>query len=61
MAYYTAAGTTLSVVTGEPATFDEAGFSALSFDEVGEVTSVPSHGAEYALVTHNPIGDRVTR
>lgn len=61
MAYYTAAGTTLSVATGVPAAFSETGFSALSFNVVGEVTSVPSHGAEYALVTHNPLGDRITR
>ena len=61
MAYYTAAGTTLSVSSGTPTTYDQVGFEALSFSEVGEVTSVPSHGAEYALVTHNPIGGRITR
>ncbi len=61
MAYFTAAGTTLSVATGAPATFDAAGFEANTYSLVGEVTSVPSHGAEYALVTHNPIADRVTR
>lgn len=61
MAYYTAAGTTLSVASATPATYDEAGFVALSFSTIGEVTSVPSHGAEYALVTHSPLGDRVTR
>lgn len=61
MAYYTGAGTTLSVVTGVPATYDEAGFAALTFDLIGEVTGVPEHGAEYALVTHNPIADRITR
>ena len=61
MAYYTAAGTTLSVSSGAPTTYDQVGFEALSFSEVGEVTSVPSHGAEYALVTHNPISDRITR
>lgn len=61
MAYYTSAGTVLSVSTEDPASYDDTGFSALSFSVVGEVTSVPSHGAEYALVTHNPIADRVTR
>lgn len=61
MAYYTAAGTTLSVASATPATYDATGFQALSFSAIGEVTSVPSHGAEYALVTHNPLGDRITR
>jgi len=61
MAYYTAAGTVFSVASGAPATFDAAGFEALAYTTVGEVTSVPSHGATYALVTHNPIADRVTR
>lgn len=61
MAYYTAAGTTLNVSSGEPETFDEDGFSANDYTTVGEVTSVPSHGGEYSLVTHNPISDRVTR
>ena len=64
MAYYTAAGTILSVVSEVPSELtDDAtdGFPSLTYAVVGEVTSVPSHGAEYALVTHNPIGDRVTR
>lgn len=64
MAYYTAAGTVLSVASAVPAQFDgdaTNGFPSLNYTVVGEVTSVPSHGAEYALVTHNPIGDRITR
>jgi len=61
MAYYTAAGTVLSVSSGAPATYDEAGFEAMTFTVVGEVTSVPSHGAEFSLVTHNPLADRITR
>lgn len=64
MAYHTAAGTTFSVASEVPDDLDDnetTGFPSLSYTAVGEVTSVPSHGAEYALVTHNPISDRVTR
>lgn len=63
MAYYTGAGTTVSVTSTLPATYDEAGFSdaGMTYTVVGELTGVPEHGAEYALVTHNPISDRITR
>lgn len=59
---FTAAGTTFAVSAALPATFDEAGYTAvgMTYSLVGEITGIPSIGAEYALVTHNPLGNRTT-
>ncbi len=57
----TGAGTTLAVSSSLPATYDDTGFQALTYTTVGEVTGLPDHGAEYTLVTHNPIASRVTQ
>jgi hypothetical protein len=57
---FTSAGTTISVVDGNPATYDQAGFEALVFSLVGEVTDLGEFGREYSAVTHNPLGDRRT-
>ena len=60
MAINTSAGSTLSISATAPATYTQAGFTALSFTEVGELTNLGEFGREYALVTHNPVGDRRT-
>ncbi len=54
----TSAGTTFSLSSSLPATEDETGYSALSYTEVGEVTSIPEYGGSYSLVTHEPLGER---
>lgn len=56
----TVAGTTLKISAGVPATQDGAGFAALSYTAVAEITDIGSLGKDYTLVTHNPIGDRKT-
>ena len=62
MAYQTAAGASLSIVAGAPATFDAAGYGALTGIIVGEVTNIGDFfGREYAEVTHNPLADRMTK
>jgi len=61
MTVATTAGTTIAVSASAPATYDSAGYGALSFTTVGEVTNLGSFGREYALVTHNPIGTRATQ
>ncbi len=61
MTVATSAGTILSVSAGIPATFNEAGYEALTFTAVGEVTDMGEFGREYALVTHNPIDTRGTQ
>lgn len=60
MAINTSAGSTLSISAAAPATYTQAGFTALTFTEVGELTNLGEFGREYALVTHNPVGDRRT-
>lgn len=58
---FTTAGTTIAIALDtSPATYDEAGFAALTFEEIGEITDAGEYGRQYALVTHNPIGDRRT-
>jgi hypothetical protein len=60
MAVRTSAGTTIGIVANAPATFDAAGYNALTFVTIGEVTDLGEFGREFALVTHNPIGSRGT-
>jgi len=59
---FTAAGTLFAVSATLPSTFDEAGYSdvGMVYSLVGEITGIPAIGAEYTLVTHNPVGDRTT-
>lgn len=65
MTVRTTAGSLLSISATAPATFNEAGYQAI-FDAspapalVGEITDFGEFGREYALVTHNPVGDRGT-
>ena len=58
MAIQTSAGTTLSLVSGLPATYDQAGFEALTYAAVGEITEIPAFGSVFNLVTHSPLGER---
>jgi len=61
MTAMTSAGTTLAISAGTPATFDEAGFEALAFTTIGEITSLDGDiGRVYNLVTHNPLATRAT-
>lgn len=53
-------GTLFAIVAGEPATFDEAGFAALSFVNVGELTDLPEYGPDVSVVTHEPLETGVT-
>lgn len=56
----TVAGSILSVASALPATYDAAGFAALTYSAVAEVTDIGTFGKDFTLVTHNPIGDRKT-
>ncbi len=56
----TSAGSTVSVASAGPATYDAAGFAALSWVEVAEITDIGEFGKKSNLVTHNPIGTRQT-
>ena len=61
MAVRTTAGSTLKVCASAPATYNSAGYAALTWTAVGEVTDLGEFGREYALVTHNPINTRITQ
>jgi hypothetical protein len=52
---FTAAGTTIAVSAAAPATLNAAGFAALTYTTIGEVTDIPEFGASRELVTHNAI------
>lgn len=54
----TSAGSTFSVASTTPATYDQTGFSALSFTPIAEVVDAGTIGAVYTLVTHMAIGNR---
>jgi len=58
MAVKTSATTLLKISAGVPATFNTAGYAALSYTTVGEVTNIPEFGRTFALVTHKPIATR---
>lgn len=60
MAVQTSAGTTIGISAGLPATDDAAGYGALTFTPIGEVTDLGEYGKVFNLVTHNPIATRRT-
>jgi hypothetical protein len=60
MTVRTSAGSTIAISAATPATFDGAGYAALSFTSIGEVTDLGEFGRDYALVTHNPLASRGT-
>jgi hypothetical protein len=59
MAVTTSLGTVFSAVKGVPATYDQAGFAALSFTAVGEVADIGEFGGEGEILTHTPIATGV--
>ncbi len=60
MTVRSSAGTTLKISAATPATFNAAGYEALTFTNIGEVTDLGEFGREFNLVTHNPLGSRGT-
>lgn len=61
MTVQTSAGTTIAISAGNPATFDAAGFAALTFTAIGEVGSIDGDlGRIYELVTWNNLASRAT-
>lgn len=57
---FTSAGTTVAVSASLPATYNEAGYEALTFTDIGEVTNVGDIGRVYELVKHLPLATRET-
>jgi len=60
MGKMTSTGVTLGVVAGLPATFDAAGYAALSFVNVGEVVDLPEYGPTVQVVESNPLATGIT-
>lgn len=55
-----AAGTTLSIATGVPATFDAIGFAAQTFLSVGKLKNLGDFGKTFALITNDYLSQRGT-
>lgn len=58
----TFAGTIVSISAALPATYDEVGFTALTFTPIGEVTTAPSSGGKkFEDVSFNTLADRAKK
>ena len=55
------AGTLLAVSASMPATFDAAGYAALSWTTVTDVSDIPEYGPKAEVITFNPLADRITQ
>lgn len=60
MSSHTAAGATLKLSAGVPATFDGTGYAALTYTAVGEVIDLGEFGRKYNVVKNNPLATRGT-
>jgi len=49
----------LSVSAEAPASFDAAGYVALTFTEVGEASEIPAYGAAHSVVTFTALKDGI--
>ena len=56
----TSAGTTIGISAAQPATYNQTGFAALTYAEISEVENLGEFGAQYNLVTFNPLANRTT-
>lgn len=61
MAAQTAAGTSLAISIPLPATEDEAGYSALEWNNIGEIESLGGTGIEFNEVTFTALDNRRER
>lgn len=61
MAHQTASGATLAIALAAPSTYDTAGYSALTFEDIGEITNIGEFGKEWEQVTHQPLSTRGTK
>lgn len=52
-------GTTIGISASAPATYDAAGYAAVSYTVIGEVTDIGELGIVSDLITHQPIADGV--
>jgi len=57
---HTTAGSTIALTASQPATYDKAGYNALTFTNIGEVSDLGQVGNKYNVVKYNTIADRAT-
>jgi hypothetical protein len=57
---FSSAGSTISISAGVPATYNAAGFAALTYTPIKEVTDIGALGKSVAMVTHVPVDSAVT-
>lgn len=60
---FTSVGTTIAVALTVPATFDQAGFSAVGqvYTEIAEVEELPGYGPEASVQTRTPLKTGIVR
>lgn len=61
MAIQSVAGASIALSAALPATFTAAGYDALTYTVLGEVTDLGEFGRVYEVIRHNPINTRATR
>ena len=54
----TSAGSTLDITSALPATYNAAGYAALAYKAVAEITDLGEFGREYSKVEHKPLANR---
>lgn len=59
MAIQLTGGATLGIVQGAPATYDQTGFDALSFQNVGEIESFGEFGNTATITEFTAVDDRI--
>lgn len=57
---FSSVGSKVSISAGVPATDNVAGFGALSYTEIKELTDIGMIGPESAVILHNPVRENVT-
>ena len=57
---FSSAGSTIAISAGAPATYDAAGFAALSYTVIKEVTDIGALGKSFGLISHTPVNDPTT-
>jgi len=57
---FSSVGSKLSLSAGVPATTNSAGFAALTYTEVKEITDLGALGPESSVIMHQPVNENVT-
>lgn len=55
-----AAGTTVAIASGAPATYDAAGFAAQTFLNIGKIKTGPEFGKTFEVISNNYLSQRGT-